>query len=440
MKLFHLSDLHIGLKLMNRDLREDQEYILRQITEIAGREKPDAVVIAGDIYDKAVPSAEAVEVFDRFIGELRAAVPEAVIMMISGNHDSASRVNCFRSVLSRQNLYMVGQPPRTENEYIEKVTCTDEYGQVHFYLLPFVKPSMVKGVVGVDENGTNFSYEESLRRLIAREEIDTDARNVLVSHQFYLPGSGAQEMRGSEMDCEDAAKERMSGSGKKSTAEGGSKDELAESIERMDSEVRTVGNIDAVSADILSCFDYVALGHLHKPMKVGSERIRYCGTPLACSVSEAGQEKGIVVVELGQKESGGLAHERKNVNCGMSGSDIRISVIPLVPLREVRILRGTLEEVLKQSCQDFVTVILTDQTDLEVMDMQERLRLAFPNLLEIRRETIRTADYSYDVEMEAEEGLDPYELCCAFLKDADETEKEILRDVIRTVMETEVTG
>ncbi|MCD8012497.1 MAG: exonuclease SbcCD subunit D [Lachnospiraceae bacterium] len=480
MKFFHLSDLHIGLKLMNRDLREDQEYIFRQITEIAGREKPDAVVIAGDIYDKAVPSAEAVEVFDRFIGELREAVPDAVIMMISGNHDSASRVNCFRNVLSRQNLYMVGQPPRTQEEHIEKVTCTDEYGQVHFYLLPFVKPSMVKGVVGVDENGNNFSYEESLRRLIAREEIDTDARNVLVSHQFYLPGSGEQE-------------------------------KLAEGIERMDSEVRTVGNIDAVSADVLSGFDYVALGHLHKPMKVGSERIRYCGTPLACSVSEAGQEKGIVVVELGEKESSSLAHEMKNMvselndadsemsdtlngpdgmdgemngtSHGLSDADsemsdtlqgpsgiddvmdgvpggsngtitddavregcvpeadeagakIRTSVIPLVPLREVRIIRGNLEEVLKQSCQDYVTVILTDKTDLKVMDMQERLRLAFPNLLEIRRETVRTADYSYEIGTAAEEGLDPYELCCAFLKDADEAEKEILRDVIRTVMET----
>ncbi len=452
MKFFHLSDLHIGLKLMNRDLREDQEYILRQITEIAGREKPDAVVIAGDIYDKAVLSAEAVEVFDCFIGELREAVPEAVIMMISGNHDSASRVNCFRSVLSRQNLYMVGQPPRTQEEHIEKVTCTDEYGQVHFYLLPFVKPSMVKGVVGVDENGNNFSYEESLRRLIAQEKIDTGARNVLVSHQFYLPGSGEQE-------------------------------KLAEGIERMDSEVRTVGNIDAVSADVLSGFDYVALGHLHKPMKVGSERIRYCGTPLACSVSEAGQEKGIVVVELGEKGSSGLAHELKKMvselndadsemsdtlqgpsgiddimdgvpggsngtitddavregcvpEADEAGAKIRTSVIPLVPLREVRIIRGNLEEVLKQSCQDYVTVILTDKTDLEVMDMQERLRLAFPNLLETRRETVRTADYSYEVGTAAEEGLDPYELCCAFLKDADEAEKEILRDVIRTVMET----
>ena len=142
MKFFHLSDLHIGLKLMNRDLREDQEYILDEITELARRERPDAIVIAGDIYDKAVPSAEAVEVFDRFLVGLTEAVPDAVIMMISGNHDSAPRVNCFRKVLSGQDIYMVGQPPRTELEYIEKVTLNDGYGKVNFYLLPFVKPSI----------------------------------------------------------------------------------------------------------------------------------------------------------------------------------------------------------------------------------------------------------------------------------------------------------
>ena len=268
MKFFHLSDLHIGLKLMNRDLREDQEYILKEITEYAEEEKPDAVVIAGDIYDKAVPSAEAVEVLDHFIKELTEAVPEAVIMMISGNHDSAPRVNCFRSVLSKQNLYMVGQPPRKEDEYIEKVTLQDKYGNVNFCLLPFVKPSMVKNIVGTDENGNNLSYNETVRKLLQRENINTEERNVLVSHQFYLP------------------------TGKKT-----------EEIERMESEIRTVGNIDEVSAEVLEIFDYAALGHIHKPMKVGSETLRYCGTPLACSVSEAGQEKGIIVVEMGEKGS-----------------------------------------------------------------------------------------------------------------------------------------
>ena len=378
MKFFHLSDLHIGLKLMNHDMREDQEYILSEVIEVAGREKPDAIVIAGDIYDKAVPSAEAVEGFDCFLEKLTEAAPEAVIMMISGNHDSAPRIDCFRKVLSRQNVYMVGQPPRMETEYIEKVVLKDEYGKVNFYLLPFVKPSMVKQVVGVDENGNNLSYNETLHRLIGREKINSDERNVLVSHQFYLP------------------------SGKN-----------AEDVERMDSEMRTVGNIDEVSADVLEKFDYAALGHIHKPMKVGSELYRYCGTPLACSVSEAQQQKGIIMVEMGVK------------------GEVKTTILPLEPLRQVKVVKGTLEEVLKESCKDYVTVILTDKADLDVIDMQERIRLAFPNLLEIRRENQRKTDYTRT--LQTEELLDPYELCCSFLKDLDEEEKMILQDVLHTV-------
>ena len=378
MKFFHLSDLHIGLKLMNRDLREEQIDILRQITELAKAEKPDAVVIAGDIYDKAVPAAEAVEIFDGFMTELKKAVPKAEIMLISGNHDSGLRLNCFREILDEQKVHMIGLPPRTENEYIEKVTLTDEFGTLNFYLLPFVKPSMVKQIVGVDENGNNLSYDAALHRLIEREKVNTTERNVLVSHQFYMPVGGD-----------------------------------AEKVERMDSEIRTVGNIDAVSADVLELFDYAALGHIHKPMKVGSEVYRYCGTPLACSVSEAGQQKGIIMVEMGSKNS------------------VKTTILPLKPLRKVRIIKGSLEDVLAQACEDFVTVILTDKVDLDIMDMQDRIRMAFPYLLEIRREVLRKADYSD--QMMAEKEQDPFKLCCSFLKDLDDEEKAVLQDVIHTV-------
>ena len=381
MKFFHLSDLHIGLKLMNRDLREEQMDILRQVTDLAREEQPDAVVIAGDIYDKAVPAAEAVEVFDSFITELKRAVPEAEMMLISGNHDSGLRLNCFREILDEQKVHMIGLPPRREEEYIEKVTLQDEFGPVNFYLLPFVKPSMVKQIVGVDENGNNLSYDATLHKLIAREEVNTTERNVLVSHQFYLPVG-----------------------------------ENAESVERMDSEIRTVGNIDVVASDVLEAFDYAALGHIHKPMKVGSELYRYCGTPLACSVSEAEQQKGVIMVEIGEKDS---------------KTSVKITVLPLKPLREVRIIKGSLEEVLAQACEDFVTVILTDRVDLDIMDMQDRIRMAFPYLLEIRREVLRKADYSEQLMAEKEQ--DPFELCCSFLKDLDDEEKTILRDVIHTV-------
>ena len=381
MKFFHLSDLHIGLKLMNRDLREEQMDILRQVTDLAREEQPDAVVIAGDIYDKAVPAAEAVEVFDSFITELKRAVPEAEMMLISGNHDSGLRLNCFREILDEQKVHMIGLLPRREEEYIEKVTLQDEFGPVNFYLLPFVKPSMVKQIVGVDENGNNLSYDATLHKLIAREEVNTAERNVLVSHQFYLPVG-----------------------------------ENAESVERMDSEIRTVGNIDAVASDVLEAFDYAALGHIHKPMKVGSELYRYCGTPLACSVSEAGQQKGVIMVEIGEKDS---------------KTSVKITVLPLKPLREVRIIKGSLEEVLAQACEDFVTVILTDRVDLDIIDIQDRNRKAFPYLLEIRREVLRKADYSEQLMAEKEQ--DPFELCCSFLKDLDDEEKTILRDVIHTV-------
>ena len=380
MKFFHLSDLHIGLKLMNRDLSEDQEYIFRQITDLAAMHRPDAVVIAGDIYDRAVPSAEAVELFDRFLTGLTQAVPGTAVMIVSGNHDSGLRLNCFRSVLARQQVHMIGLPPQRPEEFIEKVVLEDDWGPVNFYLLPFVKPSMVKQIVGTEENGNNLSYNETLRRLIDRENIDESQRNVLVSHQSYLPPHVQ-----------------------------------ADQVERMESEIRTVGNIDEVSGEMLQIFDYAALGHIHKPMKVGDEFHRYCGTPLACSVSEAGQDKGIVMVEMEEK------------------GNLKTSVLPLTPLRQVRLLRGTLSQVLAQACGDYVTVVLTDRTDLDILDMQDRLRSAFPRLLEIRRETVRQADYR--VQAEPGKQLDPFELCCAFLGETTGEEQELLRDVINTVQE-----
>lgn len=382
MKLFHLSDLHIGLKLFNRDLYEDQSYILGQVIEIATREQPDAIMIAGDIYDKAIPSAEAVEIFDLFISRLTQAVPNAEIMLISGNHDSAPRVNVFRNILQRQKIHMIGMPPQLPEEQIEKVVLQDEYGNVNFYLLPFIKPSMIKPIVGSDENGNNLSYNDAIHKLIQREQIDSNARNVLVSHQFYLPASTEPN-----------------------------------SVERMDSEVRTVGNIDAVKADILERFDYAALGHIHKPMKVGSEFSRYCGTPLACSVSEAGQKKGVIMVSLEEK------------------GKVKTDVLPLIPLRQVRVITGTLQEVLMQSCGDYVTVILTDKVDFDVFDMQDKIRYAFPNLLEIRRESLRKADYT--IAYSADEEMDAFALCKSFLRDLDADEQALLRDVINTVQEVQ---
>jgi exonuclease SbcD len=378
MKIFHLSDLHIGLKLYNRDLLEDQKYVFDQIIKYAKEEAPDVILIAGDIYDKAVPSAEAVEVFDDFIAEL-ANETTSTVMTISGNHDSAPRVDTYRRVLAKQKLFMIGKPPVMPDEYIEKVTLTDEFGPVNFYLLPFVKPSMVKLITGTDKEGRNLSYNEAMHALIARENIDPDERNVFVSHQFYLPVG-----------------------------------KTADDVERMESEIRTVGNIDEISADVLAPFDYAALGHIHKPMTVGDDRFRYSGTPMPYSVSEAGQKKGVVMVTLREK-----------------GSAPSITVLPLEPLHEVRVIEDTLEEILKQGCDDYVTAVLTDKVEFDIFDMQARLRAAFPNLLEIRRVNTQRADYSRKIQ--ADEELDPYELCCSFLKDIDEDSLAIIRDIINSI-------
>lgn len=391
MKLFHISDLHIGLRIHNRDMKEDQAYILSQIADRAAEEQPDAILIAGDIYDKAVPSADAAELFDDFVTKLSEGAPGSEIMMISGNHDSGVRLDTFRNILKHHRIHMVGTPPQRPDEYIEKVTLKDEYGDVNFYLLPFVRPSMVRMITGELSDEVTVSYDEALHILTDRENIDLSERNVLVSHQFYLPaGSDGSD------------------------------------IERMDSERVTVGNIDAVSADMLEKFDYAALGHIHKPMCAGSEYYRYCGTPLACSVSEAEQEKAIIVAELKEKHCKKDSDNNSNNKC-----DIEITTIPLVPLRQVRVIRGTSMEVLARACDDYVSVTLTDDEDIDVIDIQDRIRNAFPNLLEVKREGIKTADYSAKIMQDKE--LDPFSLCKAFIGDMDDDEISILSDVINVV-------
>ena len=382
MRFFHLSDLHIGLKLVNHDLKEDQTFILRQIADQAAQRQPDAVVIAGDIYDKAIPAAEAVALFDDFITQLSTSLPQGEIMLISGNHDSAQRVNVFRQVLSHHKIHLIGLPPMEEDDYITQVSLSDEYGPVNFYLLPFVKPSMVKRITGTDENGNNLSYDAALHALVARETIDQTQRNVLVSHQFYLSIGGS-----------------------------------ADDVTRSDSEIITVGNIDSINGDILEQFDYAALGHIHKPQKLnGKDCYRYCGTPLACSISEAGQAKGIIEVELAEK------------------NNVKTTVLPLEPLHPVRKLKDTLRNILALPSDDYVSITLTDKEDLDVFDMQDRLREAFPNLLEIQRESQRQVNYQQKIT--AQDILSPFDLCKNFLEDIDPEEEKLLTEIINDIQQS----
>lgn len=336
MKFFHLSDLHIGKQLHRYNLKEDQQVILKEVITYAKELRPDAIVIAGDIYDKSVPSAEAVNVFDEFLTDLSEITPEIPILIISGNHDSPDRLKYASEILKRHHIYLAGNVPERPEEHIEKVTLHDAYGEVDFYLLPFMKPAYVKNIF-VD--GTPETYSEAVKEIIKREKIDyKDKRNVLVSHQFYVG-------------------------------------EKAESPETCDSEVFSVGGIDNVDIGSVKEFDYVALGHLHGAQCIGKPEIRYCGTLLKYSVSESTQNKSLTVVTLKTK-----------------GEKPEIENYPLHPLRDVRKKKGTLDEIIKEAQEtekdDYISITLTDEID--PYKPKEQLERIFSHILEIRVDNQRT--------------------------------------------------
>ena len=336
MKFFHLSDLHIGKQLHRYNLKEDQQVILKEVITYAKELRPDAIVIAGDIYDKSVPSAEAVYVFDEFLTDLSEITPEIPILIISGNHDSPDRLKYASEILKRHHIYLAGNVPERPEEHIEKVTLHDAYGEVDFYLLPFMKPAYVKNIF-VD--GTPETYSDAVKEIIKREKIDyKDKRNVLVSHQFYVG-------------------------------------EKAESPETCDSEVFSVGGIDNVDIGSVKEFDYVALGHLHGAQCIGKPEIRYCGTLLKYSVSESIQNKSLTVVTLKAK-----------------GEKPEIENYPLHPLRDVRKKKGTLDEIIKEFREtekdDYISITLTDEID--PYKPKEQLERIFSHILEIRVDNQRT--------------------------------------------------
>lgn len=381
MRFFHLSDLHLGIKLYEHDLLKDQKAILDEIVALTRQYQPDAVIFAGDIYDRSVPPVEAVALFDDFMTQLRAALPNGEIMLISGNHDSAQRLDVFRSELSDRGIHMIGNPPMQKGETIERVTLTDDFGAVNFYLLPFVRPGMVRNVAGKKENGDNLSYPEAFAGLLALSPLNPDERNVLVSHQFFLPDGG------------DAA-----------------------NIERAENEVKQVGNVDAIPASLIADFDYAALGHIHKPMKVGSETLRYCGTPMPYSLSEENQQKGILMVEMGAK------------------GDVQTTVLPLHPVHQVRKLRATREALLSGASEDFVSICVTDAEATEMVGLRELLRAKYPNLLELRREREETVELA--ALQERTETLSPYELCLQFAGERlNAEEKALLTEVMNAMKE-----
>lgn len=327
MKLIHLSDLHIGKRVNEFSMLEDQRAILSQILTAVKREQADGVLVAGDIYDKPVPPAEAVQMFDEFLTRL--AELGTPVFVISGNHDSAERVAFGARLMSGRGVYV--SPVYDGN--VTGITMKDKYGEVVVYLLPFVKPALVRHVFEDEDLG---SYQDAVRIAVDHIAVDQNKRNVLVAHQFV---TGAF---------------------------------------RCDSEEVLVGGLDNVDVSVFDAFDYVALGHIHSPQHVGRETVRYCGTPLKYSFSEAEQEKSMTVVELGEK------------------GRVEIKTLPFKPLRDMRRIRGTYLEVTAldyykdTNQEDYVQVTLTDEED--VPDGMQKLRVIYPNLMKLEYDNRRTRE------------------------------------------------
>lgn len=377
MKLIHLSDLHIGKRVNGFSMIEDQKYILNQILEIIEKQQPDGVILAGDIYDKTIPSAEAVEVFDDFLAAL--ARRELAVFMISGNHDSAERLSFASRILKSSRIYISpvydGSAP--------KITMTDPWGKVNFFLLPFVKPAQVKRFFPEDEIET---YTEAAAAAIKQMEPDETERNILVTHQFVTGAS------------------------------------------RCESEELSAGGADNVDARVFDAFDYVALGHLHGPQSAGRETLRYCGTPLKYSFSEARHKKSVTILELEEK------------------GRVTIRTEALIPLRDMKKIRGTYMEVTGKefyrdlNTQDYYHITLTDEEDIP--DAIGRLRSIYPNIMRLEYDNKRTRGSGRILLEQQAETSSPEELFADFYRkqnsqDMTKEQQALVTELIQSIWEEE---
>lgn len=345
MKLFHISDLHLGKRVHEFSMLEDQEYILREILRLIDDEQPDGLLVAGDVYDKAVPPAEAVGLFDRFLCEL--ADRRVPTFVISGNHDSPERIAFGSQLMQPSGIHM---SPVYHGE-IAPLSLTDDFGVVNVYLLPFVRPATVRRFWPEEEIA---SYTDAVGAAIRHMPIDPAARNVLVTHQFV---TGAA---------------------------------------RSESEDISVGGTDNVDAAVMDIFDYVALGHIHGPQKIGRDTLRYCGTPLKYSFSEAAQQKSVTVVELREK------------------GDVTVRTLPLTPRRDLRELRGRYDQLTlrsfyeTQQTGDYLHITLTDEQDIP--DAIGKLRVIYPQLMKLDYDNARTRAGAVITGTDAVEQKSPLEL------------------------------
>ena len=372
MKFLHLADLHLGKRVNGFSMLEDQAHILRQILAILDDEQPDGVLIAGDVYDKSVPSVEAVELLDGFLTELCArGVP---VLLISGNHDSPERLAFGGRVMDSCGIHI----SPVYDGALAPVTLHDEFGSVHVWLLPFVKPAHVRRWF---PDADIESYTDAVAEAVAHMDIDTAARNVLVTHQFVTGGA------------------------------------------RSGSEELSVGGTDNVDSGIFAPFDYVALGHLHGAQHIGRETIRYAGSPLKYSFSEARQHKSVTVVTLGEK------------------GDVQVCTVALTPLRELREIRGSYDELTARSFyehttyrSDYLHLILTDEQD--VFDAMSRLRTIYPYLMTLDYDNARTrAAGGMSVPAETERRTPPELFEALYQRQNHQPMSEVQRAYIAQLME-----
>ena len=360
MKFVHLSDLHIGKRVNDFSMTEDQRFILDRILEIIYEEKPDAVLIAGDVYDKALPPAEAVKLFDDFISAL--SETDAEVFIISGNHDSAERLSFGAQIMDKQGIHFVGG-------YDGRTRCfslDDEYGKVYFYMLPFVKPVHVRQAFADDEKAAQITtFTEAIEFAIDKMGVDQNERNVLMAHQFCTGAIPSE------------------------------------------SEDISVGGLDNVDPAVFSPFDYTALGHLHGPQDTCAARIRYCGSPLKYSFSEADQTKSVTVVDLGEKKNGVCR--------------VHLKTPELVPLRNMKVLKGSFGELTNKyyykhvETSDYMRIILTDEED--VIGALGSLRAVYPNIMRLEYDNTRTRAAAIVPDAEGNDGRTPLEIFDALYED-----------------------
>lgn len=378
MKYIHLSDLHLGKRVNEYSMLEDQEYILKEILRITEEERPDGVLIAGDIYDKSMPGTEAVQLFDDFLYQLSRM--ELKVFAISGNHDSPERIAFGARLMNRSGIYLSPVYDGT----VSSVTMEDIYGKVHVYMLPFLKPSHVRRFYPESEINT---YTDAVRTALSKISLEPSERNILLTHQFVTGAS------------------------------------------RSDSEGLSVGGSDQVDASVFEGFDYVALGHIHGPQHVGKEWIRYCGTPLKYSFSEARHEKSVTVVEFLEK------------------GKQSVRTVPLIPRRDMREIRGTYMEITSRDfyrdsgVEDYLHIILTDEED--VPGAVGKLRVIYPNLMKLEYDNQRTRSRAQVIGGEATEEKNPLELFEEFYElqnnqTMSEEQRAFTQELIQRIWEGEV--